>query len=157
MWNLGSSIDSNAYSWRKIKSGAEYDPLFPKASGEVEIINQHSHDIDETMKLVYRNSIKYAADTAKLAPLLRGKTLYETLKNIWTFTYSHLQYKIDEVGKEQVRRPKRSWADRHKGVDCDCMSVFVGSILYNLTLISSTELRCMKAATLGNTFTWLFL
>jgi len=33
------------------------------------------------------------------------------------------QYEKDATGIEQIRRPSRSWADRKRGIDCDCMSV----------------------------------
>ncbi|MCE9537713.1 MAG: hypothetical protein K8R85_00625 [Bacteroidetes bacterium] len=61
------------------------------------------------------------------------KPLAETCENIWNFIYTHVQYKLDRDGVEELRRPSRTWSiDRTTGVDCDCMSLFAGSILTNL-------------------------
>jgi hypothetical protein len=72
--------------------------------------------------------------TAKLAPLLKGSNVYETCKNIWEFVYTHIAYKKDEEGKEQIRSPARGWHDRFHGIDCDCYTVFISSILSNLKI-----------------------
>ena len=40
--------------------------------------------------------------------------------------------KKDAEGYEQIRSPARAWHDRFSGVDCDCYSVFISSILSNL-------------------------
>ena len=55
---------------------------------------------------------KYKSDTAKLAPILKGKSLEETLRNNWNFVYNHIQYKLDTPGIEELRRPARTWAER---------------------------------------------
>ena len=72
--------------------------------------------------------------TAKLAPLVKGSNVYETCKNIWEFVYTHIAYKKDEEGKEQIRSPARGWHDRFHGIDCDCYTVFISSILSNLKI-----------------------
>ena len=53
---------------------------------------------------------------------------------IWDFLFNHIQYKLDQKGLEQLRRPNRSWAERQTGIDCDCFSIFVSSILTNLKI-----------------------
>ncbi len=55
-------------------------------------------------------------------------------KESGTFLYDHIQYKLDKKGLEQLRRPNRSWAERQTGIDCDCFSIFVSSILTNLKI-----------------------
>jgi hypothetical protein len=77
---------------------------------------------------------KYLDDTKRLAPLLKRASTVETCKAIWEFVYSYVQYKLDQKGLEQLRRPARTWAERSTGVDCDCMSIFVSSILTNLQI-----------------------
>jgi hypothetical protein len=74
---------------------------------------------------------KYKSDTAKLAPILKGKSLEETLRNNWNFVYNHIQYKLDTPGIEELRRPARAWAERKIGIDCDCYTIFLCTLLLN--------------------------
>lgn len=116
---------------RNIKSGKEYNHLFPSSDGSYEYVTMNGtvrRTVTEMEKFV-KNT---ASDTAKLAPYLKGKDLRTTCENIWNFIYQHIQYKLDKDGVEELRRPRRSWADRFTGVDCDCMSIFASSVLTNL-------------------------
>ena len=116
---------------RKLESGAEYDYLFPQANGNEKTIkwNANVYDtLDFIPKIVYET----LNHTQALSKLLKGKSVYETCNNIWDFVYHHIQYHHDKEGTEQVRSPARSWMDRVRGVDCDCYTVFVSSILTNL-------------------------
>ena len=116
---------------RNIKSGKEYNHLFPPSDGSYEYVTMNGtvrRTVTEMEKFV-KNT---ASDTAKLAPYLKGKDLRTTCENIWNFIYQHIQYKLDKDGVEELRRPRRSWADRFTGVDCDCMSIFASSVLTNL-------------------------
>lgn len=116
---------------RRIKSGYEFDKYFPRASGSYDIINPNGtvkHTVND-MEAYVRETL---ADTAKIAPILKGDTLVKTCQNIWNFIYENIQYKLDKEGVEELRRPRRTWADRQTGVDCDCMSIFTSSILTNL-------------------------
>ena len=70
--------------------------------------------------------------TKAIAQVLKGNDTYSTASNIWKFAYHYIQYKEDENGKEQLREPNRSWADRESGIDCDCYSILISSILTNL-------------------------
>ena len=77
---------------------------------------------------------KYLSDTKKIAAYLKSKTVGDTCQNIWNFLYNHIKYKLDKRGLEQLRRPCRSWTERSTGIDCDCFSIFVSSILTNLQI-----------------------
>lgn len=72
--------------------------------------------------------------TQAISNILKGNNIFSTSKNIWYFLYENIQYKLDEVGIEQLREPNRSWADRKEGIDCDCFSIFASSILTNLNI-----------------------
>jgi hypothetical protein len=72
--------------------------------------------------------------TKHVAKRLRGRTLAETCSNIWHFVFQHIQYKRDKDGVEQVRSPRRTWWERETGVDCDCYTEFISSILLNLNI-----------------------
>ncbi|MBQ4818870.1 transglutaminase-like domain-containing protein [Aquimarina sp. MMG016] len=122
-----------AQSKRHINSTKSFDHLFPKSvHKDTVIIGPGKAKLEDTlqlMQLIVRETIN---DTEKLAKKLKGHHITETCRNIWNFVYQHIQYKMDKTGVEQVRRPSRTWADRFTGVDCDCYTVFIGSILTNL-------------------------
>ena len=118
---------------RYIKSGAEYNHLFPKPQGE-EIEIKREADVSATVAFIPQVVYETLHDTHKIAKLLKGNTLDETCNNIWHFVYDHIQYAKDKDGIEQIRRPARAWYDRTRGVDCDCYTVFISSILVNLEI-----------------------
>lgn len=118
---------------RRIKSGKEYEHLFPKPTFR-DISVKKSAGLEDTMSLIQRTVPKTLWHTEKIAKLLKGEDLYTICSNIWHFVYNHIQYKKDEDGIEQVRSPRRTWWERFIGVDCDCYSEFISSILSNLKI-----------------------
>jgi hypothetical protein len=118
---------------RRLKEGREFDHLFPPPS-EQDIVIKKSANVEDTLKLIRQALPKTLWQTEKIAKVLRGRTLEETCSNIWHFVYNHIQYKRDEDGVEQVRSPRRTWWDRKTGVDCDCYTVFILSILRSLNI-----------------------
>lgn len=118
---------------RSITGGKEFNHLFPIPDHRDRIIIKDGN-VGDTVELMKKVVHKYLGDTANIAPHLREKTLEDTCRKIWHFIYHHLQYKLDEKGLEQLRRPARSWAERNTGVDCDCMSIMTSSILTNLQI-----------------------
>jgi hypothetical protein len=118
---------------RRLKDGREFDHLFPLPSDKDTTIKK-SADVEDTMKLIRKALPQTLWQTQKIAKVLKGRTLEETCSNIWHFVYEHIQYKRDEDGVEQVRSPRRAWSDRKSGVDCDCYTVFILSILRSLNI-----------------------
>lgn len=86
--------------------------------------------VDDTVTLMGEVAKKYAWQTADLAKYLLKDTLIDTLRSIWTFVYTHIQYVPDSRTTEQVRTPLRTLYDQ-KG-DCDCYATLIASILHNL-------------------------
>ena len=126
---------------RHIKPGQEYDKLFPKSAKQDTVIKEAGKaKLHHTINLIRDLVWETKEDTKLLAQLLKGKYLKETCRNIWEFVYSHINYHRDKTGIEQVRRPSRTWADRKKGVDCDCYTVFISSILTNLGIPHSIRI-----------------
>ncbi len=115
---------------RNIRSGQEYDKYFPKPNFREEHFGE-GRVIGQTIKHMKDYIVKYKSDTAKIAKVLKGATLEETLRNDWEFVYNHIQYKIDTPGREELRRPAMSWAQRQTGVDCDCYTIFLSTLLLN--------------------------
>lgn len=118
---------------RRLRDGREFDHFFPPP-GEKDTTIKKSANVEDTMKLIRTALPKTLWQTEKIAKVLKGRTLEETCSNIWHFVYQHIQYKRDEEGVEQVRSPRRAWSDRKTGVDCDCYTVFILSILRSLDI-----------------------
>jgi len=124
---------------RHIKNGNQFNSFFPEVKGEFKLIKEVAN-LDDTIHLMKKVVSTTLEDTQAISEELEATTQKQTCSNIWNFCFNHLQYTKDEMGKEQVRRPARSWQDRTQGVDCDCMSVFIGSILTNLDIPFSFRL-----------------
>jgi len=118
---------------RKIEDGEEFDHLFPPPDEKDRTI-KGSASVEDTMALIQRTVPLTLWHTEKIARKLKGKSLEETCSNIWHFVYNHIQYKRDKDGVEQVRSPRRTWWERKTGVDCDCYTEFISSILLNLNI-----------------------
>ena len=124
-----------AFRRRRIRPGKEYDKLFPLSTKQDTVVKgEGKAKLHHTINLIKSLVKETKNDTRVIAPIFKGKDLEETCRKIWTFVYQHIQYKKDEAGIEQVRRPSRTWADRYEGVDCDCYTVFISSILTNLKI-----------------------
>ncbi len=126
---------------RNIKSGLQYDRLFPKAN-----VNDHTvlreAGVSDTVAFIPKVVAKTLDHTKGIAGVLKGRSDYESCRNIWEFVYGHIAYRKDKEGYEQIRSPARSWHDRRAGVDCDCYTTFISSILSNLGI--SHKLRITK-------------
>jgi hypothetical protein len=116
---------------RNIQNGIQYDYLFPAASGAMNTVRKDA-TVGDTVSFIKKVVPETIDQTRNIAVALKGRSVYDTCKNIWHFVYSHIAYKKDEDGYEQIRSPARSWRDRKSGVDCDCYSTFISSILTNL-------------------------
>ncbi|MCS6794916.1 MAG: hypothetical protein NZ516_03055 [Raineya sp.] len=118
---------------RNIADGKEYDIFFDTALGTTKIIRMWA-ELSDTIKLMKKVIQESVPQTKAISKVLKGANTYETCQNIWNFVYRHINYNKDEKGKEQVRTALRTWQDRHQGVDCDCYTVFICSILCNLKI-----------------------
>jgi hypothetical protein len=107
--------------------------MFPTPDRQDRIVLEDG-EVSDTVTLMTGVVLKYLDDTARLAPILRRKSLESTCRAVWDFVYRHIQYKLDKKGVEQLRRPARTWQERKTGVYCDCMSIFVSSVLTNLQI-----------------------
>ncbi|TXJ28244.1 MAG: hypothetical protein E6Q24_05545 [Chitinophagaceae bacterium] len=118
---------------RNIRPGSEHSHLFPDARNTIRTIRKFAN-VNDTLSFIPRVVKATSYQTADIAKVVKGANVYETCKNVWEFVYRHINYKKDEEGFEQVRSPARAWHDRKWGVDCDCYSVFISSILTNLKI-----------------------
>ncbi len=127
------NIQDITSGYRTIQDGSRYNPYFSLPDDSDRIIIEDG-EVEETVDLMKKVVWKYLNDTKEISRHLKGSTLETTCRNTWEFLYNHIQYKLDKKGLEQLRRPCRSWAERTTGIDCDCFSIFVSSILTNLKI-----------------------
>ena len=118
---------------RNIQSGERYSHLFPVAINTTATIRKDAN-VYHTVAFIPTVVQETLSHTKKIAATLKGNCIYETCSNIWQFVYKHIAYKKDKDGYEQIRSPARAWHDRFTGVDCDCYSVFISSVLSNLNI-----------------------
>lgn len=118
---------------RQVHDGSQYAHLFPVASGVIKTIKQDA-TVGDTLSFIQKIVPKTLHQTREISSVLKGLNTYDTCRNIWHFVYRHIRYRKDKDGYEQVRSPRRSWLDRSKGVDCDCYTTFISSILCNLQI-----------------------
>lgn len=118
---------------RNIQSGEGYTHLFPKAEVSTATIRKNAN-VSHTVAFIPKVVSETLHHTKPISKILKGKTDYESCSNIWHFVYRHIAYKKDQEGYEQIRSPARTWHDRKGGVDCDCYSVFISSILTNCSI-----------------------
>jgi len=116
---------------RNIRNGEQYTHLFPKAEGNTATIRKNAN-VSHTVAFIPKVVNETLDHTKQIAERLKGDSVYDTCSNIWHFVYQHIRYRKDQEGYEQIRSPARAWHDRFNGVDCDCYTVFISSILTNL-------------------------
>ncbi|NLR58826.1 hypothetical protein HGH93_11985 [Chitinophaga polysaccharea] len=116
---------------RMIQDGMQYERMFPAATGVIKTIRENA-SVGDTLTFIQKIVPATLQQTKNIAASLKGRTVQDTCRNIWQFVYTHIAYRKDRDGYEQVRSPRRSWRDRKQGVDCDCYTTFISSILTNL-------------------------
>jgi hypothetical protein len=123
-----------ATSKRSIKPGNEFNSYFPKPQFSDPLFTPNGENEMTIDRYIPEIVARYNSDTANIANVLKQSSLEATLKALFEFIYKHIQYKLDAPHEEQIRRPARTWFDRKTGVDCDCYTVFISSILTNLNI-----------------------
>lgn len=116
---------------RKVSTSKQYDKYFKNADMLTMVVDEDA-DLKDTIKLIKKMVSEYYPQTTNISKILDKKDVYQTCKAIWNFVYENIQYKLDQDGTEQLRTPNRTWKDRFLGVDCDCYSLFISTILTNL-------------------------
>lgn len=114
---------------RNLKEGKEYDKLIPRVKCERTTLGKG--DTFNTVDWMKDWIEKYSHQTVKISAIFTGRSLEETVNNIYKFLYDHVQYTADGE-LQQLRSPACTWAQRKEGVDCKSYSVFASSILSNL-------------------------
>ena len=100
--------------------------------------------LDDTKKLITNICNTHYKDCARIAQHLKADTKLQSVFNLWHWLRHNIRYEYDREGREEVRTPLRTWADRRRGVDCDCLSVFAWCVLKCMGYDPAFELVCFK-------------
>lgn len=113
---------------RKINTSKKYDRFFVAPRGQDQRFNTN-HPLHETLRM-FPQFIKWSMpEVREFAKEMEGRNLRETCSNLWHFCYEYIQYRPDDWGMEQVRSPNRIYAERFRGVDCDCYTNLIAACL----------------------------
>lgn len=142
---LSLGYAKQSFHYRQIKPApAQVIAMMPKGKRIEKVIRNNGgsayNTIDEMAKIVAETLYQ----TKDLAAYLKGSTKEHSVKNVYRFMHDHFQYKQDDKTREQLREPVASFADRASGIDCDCFSIFVSSLLTNMQIDHAIEM-CMIA------------
>lgn len=113
---------------RKIKSGKEYNKYIPKASNTSNDFGNGKNNTIEGVEFMALWVLKHSSQVKDLAKILIGKTLKETVNNIYNFLYWHIQYLADG-SLQNLHSPSSSWNNRKKGIDCKSFTIFAMCLL----------------------------
>lgn len=127
-------------SVKELDRSTRYDHLFAVPDWQQRIVRRSGNIIDVVAD-IQKVITAYSYQTKAFAPYMRGSSIYETCRNIWTFWYRRAYYKEDVRGLEQLRTPARSYWEgagfnpnekEDYGIDCDDFSIAVATTLLNL-------------------------
>jgi hypothetical protein len=130
----GVGVGVVASKKRNIDLSNRFDSYFPKPDYSDPLLIADGSNEMTIDKFIPKMVREFLADTEKIAEYLKQDNIEKTCRAIFDFVYNNIQYTPDSPHEEQIRRPARTWADRKAGVDCDCYSTFISSILYNLRI-----------------------
>lgn len=100
--------------------------------------------LDDTKTLIADICRKHYKECAPIAAHLKADTLLQSCFNLWHWLHNNIKYEYDRDDREEVRTPLRVWADRKRGVDCDCLSVFAWCVLKCMGYNPAFELVAFK-------------
>lgn len=125
-----------------IKSGKQYDHLFPQALFSEKTVKRNAK-LEDTLAFIPEVIFKTNWQVEQFVNReLKHLSLEQACQRLWHFVKNHIAYNKDDWGTEQVRSPRRLWWDRQG--DCDCYSVFIGAVLSLLDHPFKTVLRITK-------------
>lgn len=106
----------------------DWNKLIAPANDQTTILYKDGK-LRDTLREIPEIVSKYSYQVRKLAQYLKTGNELRDCYNIWHWLKTHIRYKLDAAGKEQLRQPARAWADRNSGVDCDCFTIFIACLL----------------------------
>ena len=120
---------------------SNYDAFFKPAANKNSLKGWGLNDTKKLIADICRNHYK---ECAAIAKHLKAETKLQSAFNLWHWLHHNIRYEYDREGREEVRTPARVWADRHRGVDCDCLSVFAWCVLKCMGYNPAFELAAFR-------------
>lgn len=127
---------------RNLKPGTKYNKCFPKVSCQSSQLGNGENNTVEGVDFMAQWVEKYALQVKKLVSVLkrdgalRTNTLQNTVNDVYSFCYHHLQYTAD-AALQQLRSPACAWQQRKQGVDCKSYSIFAMAMLKELGITAA--------------------
>jgi len=118
-----------------------YDAFFKPAANKNSLKGWGLNDTKKLIADICRNHYK---ECAAIAKHLKAETKLQSAFNLWHWLHHNIRYEYDREGREEVRTPARVWADRHRGVDCDCLSVLAWCVLKCMGYNPAFELAAFR-------------
>ena len=118
-----------------------YDVFFKPAANKNSLKGFGLADTKKLIADICRNHYK---ECAAIARHLKAETKLQSAFNLWHWLHYNIRYEYDREGREEVRTPARVWADRHRGVDCDCLSVLAWCVLKCMGYNPAFELAAFR-------------
>lgn len=108
---------------------SDYSHLIDAADG-VKTLKGYGFEKSTLEELI--NACRQYKQVERLAAHLKDPDKLQSAFNIWHWLHTNVRYNYDTPGQEEIRTPARTWADRERGVDCDCLAVFTACLLINM-------------------------
>ena len=148
--------------YRPISDGSKYDYLFPEPELKKTVLKKDG-SVDDTVQLMKRIIKEYSYQVRGLAKILKGKTIKESAENVFNFVFKYIKYNVEKG--ELLRTPAYTWYcaqvcarqgnqfDAKNSADCDCMSIFCGSLFYEMKIPFALRIAAYKD-NWGNVGNW---
>lgn len=136
MTQLEAEIEKvNRVCRRRLKAGLQYEGLITGHLNKEVFFEKENEfsDTHDTLEFMARWVDRYAYQMKKVAPMLKGKNLGQTVDNIYRFLYDHFQYNLD-AQLQNLYAPSAAWHHRKTGFDCKSFSILASCILTNLSI-----------------------
>lgn len=118
-----------------------YDDFFDTAKN---LDSFSGFGLSDTKKLIKETCLKHYTECYKIAQHLKADSMLQSAYNLWHWLHHNIRYEYDREGREEIRTPLRTWADRKRGVDCDCLSVFAWCVLRCMGYNPAFELAAFR-------------
>ncbi|KAB2915140.1 MAG: hypothetical protein F9K23_11640 [Bacteroidetes bacterium] len=151
-----NGLGLTAATHRTLKDITPYLGYFPTPLGDDEPYNKGEYiRTGKVLELIDQKVRKYKTDTQKFAKEIVSKGLApqtaqgvkEICRRLYQWLIDHVQYKQDRAGREELRRPARVVKEARNGVDCDCFSYFISTVLTNLSIPHHLRIIAVGKAT----------
>ena len=136
--NISGPRDADSYNYKLADLNTDgMSPTYQKLDDYGPLILKKSNGkstkvgdgFDATEKLLIDKVIANWESVKPLAKHLKADTERQSAFNVWYWLQENVRYNYDAEGKEEIRDPARTWKDRKRGVDCDCLAVFTYCLL----------------------------